>query len=318
MSKEHRDALKRQLIRNEAGTEDYLDFQIRCVRKFGPAAGLFLHQLVYWVGKEHDEEGWIYKTQLEIEEETGLSRRHQEKARDILLSQGVLQEKRKGLPRRLWYWVDLEALLDIMGTRHSTLNQWARKHGNGDARKTADEGESSSQVGITEHSDEVDSTIPASKDVNIDPASEDDSSAPASEDDITYRAITESTAQTTPVSSSEKYVSEKSNLQFGEDHASRGLSPHQDAKKPSVDNRVLTHIYHLWTTPDTEAYQAYVLLREGNLSLLDLARVVCLADTGSREQAESYVEPVRRMVAEFAMDDDAGESPPGGRQNHVP
>jgi hypothetical protein len=85
-----------------------------------------------------------------------------------------------------------------------------------------------------------------------------------------------------------------------------------------VDNRVLTRIYHLWTTRDTKAYQAYVLHREGNLSLLDLASVVCLADTGSRDQAESYVEPVRRMVAEFAMDDDAGEPPPGGPQNHVP
>jgi hypothetical protein len=163
MSQAHRDELKGRLIRNEAGEEDYLGFQNRCVRKFGPAAGIFVRQLVYWTGRQYYPEGWIYKTQSEMEQETGLSRWHQEKARDILKSQGVLEEKPRGLPRRLWYWVDLEALLDIMRTPYSTLNQWARKHGNSDATKTADEGNSPSQDGIIEHTDEVDSTIPASE-----------------------------------------------------------------------------------------------------------------------------------------------------------
>jgi hypothetical protein len=321
MSQLYREGLKRRLICNDSGVEDFLTFEARCVRKFGPAAGIFLRQLVYWVGKEHNQEGWIYKTQREMEDETGLSRRHQENARNILISQGVLEERKKGLPRKLWYWVDLEALLDMMNTPHSTLNQWARKQEN-NAAETTDIREGASQDSITEHTDEIDSTAQASLNSNTHPASEDDSSAPASEHDITYRPITESTSETTAESSSEKFSSENSNFQFGEDHASRGLSPHEDAKttrslKPSVDNRVLTHIYHLWNNPDTEAHQAYLLHREGNLSLPDLASEVCLAVTGSRDQAESYVEPVRRMVAEFAMDDDAGEPPPGGRQNHV-
>ena len=39
-------------------------------------AALFLSQLLYWHGKGSDPE-WIYKTQADMEEETGLSRREE-------------------------------------------------------------------------------------------------------------------------------------------------------------------------------------------------------------------------------------------------
>src|SRR5687767_10003525 len=100
MNQSYREVLKRRLVSNDAGELDYLKFDARCIRKFGPAAGTFLRQLIYWVGKEHHQEGWIYKTQREMEEETGLSRYFQEKARKILVSQGVLKERKKGVPRK--------------------------------------------------------------------------------------------------------------------------------------------------------------------------------------------------------------------------
>jgi hypothetical protein len=312
MSHPYRDALKRRLIRNEAGTQDYLDFQTRCVRKFGSAAGIFLRQLVYWVGKGHDKEGWIYKTQSEMEKETGLTRKQQEKARKILCSYGVLKEDARGLPRRLWYWVDLEALLQIMETPHSTLNQWARKQGNGDATKTSDHGYGSSRDSITEHTDEVDSMVPTNEYVNINPASEYGNNAPASKDGINGRAITESTSETTAESSSEKYLSENWNFQFREGHISHGLSPHAEVnvrnpQKSSIDNLELNHIHHLLTTPSSEVYEAYELHSEGILSLADLASEVCLSRTGSRERAELYIEPVQRMVTELAIEDSTGD-----------
>jgi hypothetical protein len=206
MTKVSREELKRILIQNDNGEEDYLDFQNRCVRKFGPAAGIFVRQVVYWVGKEHDREGWIYKTQPEMEEETGLSRHQQEKARGILVSKGILKERKKGVPRKLWYWVDLEALLDVMKTPYSTLNQWARKQDD-HAAEMMNIWDSSSRDSITDHADEIDSTAQLSRNSSIHPASEDDSSAPATEEDTIDRPITESTAQTTPVSSTEKYMS---------------------------------------------------------------------------------------------------------------
>jgi hypothetical protein len=315
MSKAHRDELKRLLIQSDAGVEDYLDFQVRCVRKFGPAAGLFVLQLVYWVGKEHDEEGWIYKTQRQMEEETGLSRWHQEKARAILLSQGVLKVALRGLPRTLWYWVDLEALLQIMETPHSTLNQWARKQDNGDATKTSDDRYGSSRDSFTEHTDEVDSMVPTNEYVNTDPASEYGNSVPTSEDGISGRAITESTSETTAESSSEKYSSENSNFQFGEDHASRDLSPYAklmnigSPQKSPIDNREFNRIGLLLTTPGSEAYRACQGHREGSLSLEDLASEVCNALTGSCERAELYIEPVQRWVADLAIDEPAPDQP---------
>jgi hypothetical protein len=104
------------VIRNDSGEESYLEFDARRIRKFGPAAGTFLSQLVYWTSKGHDPDGWIYKTQSEMEEENGLSRRYQEKARRVLRKFDVLEEVKRGIPRKLWYRVDLEALLGIMET----------------------------------------------------------------------------------------------------------------------------------------------------------------------------------------------------------
>ena len=133
MNQSNRDVLKRRLLRDNSGDESYLKFDARCIRKFGPAAGTFLRQLIYWTGKEHDREGWIYKTQSEMEEETGLSRWHQVKARKILCTSGVVEEVKRGVPCRLWYRIDLEALLVVMETPHSTMNQWRRKRDSGDS-----------------------------------------------------------------------------------------------------------------------------------------------------------------------------------------
>jgi hypothetical protein len=313
MSQAHRDELKDRLIRNRFGQEDYLDFENRCVRKFGPAAGIFLRQLFYWTGKQHDPEGWIYKTQSEMEQETGLARKQQEKARKILCKYGVLEEVKRGVPCRLWYRVDLEALLRFMESPHSTMNQWKRKQDNSHATKTADEGNSSSRDGITEHTDEVDSTILASEYINIDPASEYANNAPASEDGINGRAITESTSETTAESSSGKYSSENSNSQFGASRASHGSTPHRDVNignhKSSIDNRELNRIFPLLTTPGSDAYRAYQRHREGSLSPEDLASEVCLALTGSRERAGLYIEPVQRWVADLAIDEAAADQP---------
>ncbi|MCI0653670.1 MAG: hypothetical protein L0Y39_04230 [Methylococcaceae bacterium] len=81
-------------------------------------AALFLSQAVYWQKRVPDEpEGWWHKTREEWAEETGLSRREQESARQILKQLRVLEEKRAGVPARLLYRVDnpgLSSLLNAM------------------------------------------------------------------------------------------------------------------------------------------------------------------------------------------------------------
>jgi hypothetical protein len=73
-------------------------------------AAIFICQFVYWTGKQRDPDGWIYKKQVEIEEETGLSRREQETARKKLKTLGLISEKFSDLPRRLYYRVNLEQM----------------------------------------------------------------------------------------------------------------------------------------------------------------------------------------------------------------
>ncbi len=79
-------------------------------------AAVWVSQLLYWTGKEADPEGWIYKTQAEWEDETGLSRRNQETARRNLGEEGkgVLEEALKQMPARLHYRLNLDKLADIL------------------------------------------------------------------------------------------------------------------------------------------------------------------------------------------------------------
>lgn len=100
---------------------DALDRPIAFHRIFRTVSGstvaaLFLSQAWYWSKRLPDErDGWFYKTQAEWETETGLSRSEQETARRHLTRLGILEEKREGLPARLWFRIDrnrLESLID--------------------------------------------------------------------------------------------------------------------------------------------------------------------------------------------------------------
>ncbi|GEM_PF-6951096 len=64
---------------------------------------IFLCQLIWWHGKQRSEDGWIYKTQEELREETGLSRTEQESSRKTLKERHFLEERYSGMPRKLFY-----------------------------------------------------------------------------------------------------------------------------------------------------------------------------------------------------------------------
>ena len=73
-------------------------------------AGLMLSQAFYWSRRTQDPDGWFYKTQAEWEEETALKRHEQERARKALRDTTFWQEKRRGLPAKLYFRVDLDKL----------------------------------------------------------------------------------------------------------------------------------------------------------------------------------------------------------------
>lgn len=76
-------------------------------------AALFLSQAVYWAESKLWEE--FYKTQVEWEQETGMSRTEQESARAKLRDLGLIHERYDRLAHRMYYRVDrdrLDALLE--------------------------------------------------------------------------------------------------------------------------------------------------------------------------------------------------------------
>jgi len=74
---------------------------------------LLISYLIEW-SKFSTEDGWIYRTQEQIEKDTGLSICEQQSARRNLKRLGVLIEKYKGMPRKIFYKVNEEALLELV------------------------------------------------------------------------------------------------------------------------------------------------------------------------------------------------------------
>lgn len=72
----------------------------------GVTAALMLSQAI-WTSQEidHTANGWFSRSQEQWAEATGLTRWEQETARRALRSSGFLEERRIGMPAKLWYRV---------------------------------------------------------------------------------------------------------------------------------------------------------------------------------------------------------------------
>ncbi|WKT00506.1 DNA replication protein [Gallibacterium salpingitidis] len=81
----------------------------------GATAEIFFEQIFYWQDKANSDLG-VYKTQAELEDETGLSRNEQETARKKLRNIGVLIETHKRLEHRIYYKIDEEKLEELLAT----------------------------------------------------------------------------------------------------------------------------------------------------------------------------------------------------------
>ena len=88
-------------------TERAITYQLSHVTFTGSiSAAIFLNQLVALSDQSEEHDGWIEKTAVQWQAETGLNRSEQEKARKVLISQKLLQEKRCGTPAKLFYRLD--------------------------------------------------------------------------------------------------------------------------------------------------------------------------------------------------------------------
>ncbi len=77
----------------------------------GITSALLLSQAIWtsqWL--EPAADGWFLRSQEEWTQETGLSRWEQESARRALRRSGLLEERRIGMPARLWFRVRPDAV----------------------------------------------------------------------------------------------------------------------------------------------------------------------------------------------------------------
>jgi hypothetical protein len=112
-------------------------------------AGILLSQLLYWTPRAQDQEGWFWKTQEEIYQETALSRREQETARRVLLDAGLLEERRAGMPAKVHFRVNMRKLGELIGAhvgRPSSSGSPDRRGQYGGKRQSS-MAESANQVG---------------------------------------------------------------------------------------------------------------------------------------------------------------------------
>jgi hypothetical protein len=291
---------KREVLRDpETGEEDYFTFQARCVRKFGPAAGIYLRQLVFWTGKKSIDPNWIYKTEEEMEAETGLRRRGQREARNVLGRYEVLHERYGGLPRKLWYRVDLVKLAELLEEPGGAMNQWKR------GRRYSKDPESGKLIREPEDKTlnqdfrQVDNADLTSEVDKTDRASEVGSRNPASDVDNRDRAITESTSETTAADNINRTTPETKALdnfsEFSFQEARNGhFAPQED--------KYLQEVKELLTSTNNERLSSPKALkhyRNGNIGLDDIALWVSLDLTRSEDYAETLKPTVAAVLEEL-------------------
>lgn len=122
------------IFSNNMNFINILDRPIAYHRSFVPIVGVIgsvmLSQAVYWSTRTSNKEGWFYKTEKEWEDETGLSRWEQETARKRMIKSKIIEIKRKGIPAKLYFKINikkLEELLKLTQVCDNTTDKYAIK-----------------------------------------------------------------------------------------------------------------------------------------------------------------------------------------------
>ena len=82
-------------------------------------AAILLHKMYKWsqIKTAKRRDGRFYASRDQITKETGLSRCQQETARKILVKHRVVEENLGGIPCRIWYLVNLQAVHDLLAAQ---------------------------------------------------------------------------------------------------------------------------------------------------------------------------------------------------------
>lgn len=77
-------------------------------------AAVMLSQAFYWCKRTTLAGNWFWKTQEDWFDETGLTRYEQEGARKILRKLGIFEEKKEGIPAKLYFRVNIKIMNDLL------------------------------------------------------------------------------------------------------------------------------------------------------------------------------------------------------------
>lgn len=86
-------------------------------------AAIMLSQAWYWSSRTKNPDGWFYKSGIEWEDETGLSRSEQETARRINKAKGVMDEVLLGVPATMHYRVLKDRVWELLGVQFAETLQ---------------------------------------------------------------------------------------------------------------------------------------------------------------------------------------------------
>lgn len=93
-------------------------------------AAIFISQLLYWHGKgKHPE--WTYKTVVEFEEETALTKSQQLKAQMMCVRKGVIQVSHKGVPPKRHFKINVEKVCELLSldtekSKKYVIDKWLK------------------------------------------------------------------------------------------------------------------------------------------------------------------------------------------------
>lgn len=141
-----------KLVEFLTGVGQPLYYYPSLARIFGVKGAIFLCNFIAWTGSQKDPDGWIYKSQSEIETETGMNDKEQATARNRLKNLGVIEEKYIRLQHKMLYRVVVEQV-DFLWANRETGFPETRKPGMGKPEKR-----DSTKPGITVSSIEALST----------------------------------------------------------------------------------------------------------------------------------------------------------------
>lgn len=104
----------KERVKNILLSEDYFIFNKRFVKVLGLEPTFLLINLIEGADILKTKDGWFFQTFKLLEELTGLNRRRQERAIEVLIEFGIVSKKKMGVPCRRYFKINNERLKEVL------------------------------------------------------------------------------------------------------------------------------------------------------------------------------------------------------------